>query len=114
MKEMTMSEAKNQCFKEGELIAHFEAAGVKVVPAIRSIDKLMPRLTCEEIQKLKHWMIVEALVYHDLDPEERRELLSRFDTCPCCDQWLGHNRPPADDSGPPSPYRRQKSFDFDR
>jgi hypothetical protein len=30
------------------------------------------------------------------DPDLRRELLNTMDTCPCCDQRLGHNRPPDD------------------
>jgi hypothetical protein len=31
------------------------------------------------------------------DAELRRELLATMDTCPCCDQRLGHPRPPGDD-----------------
>jgi hypothetical protein len=30
------------------------------------------------------------------DPDLRRELLNTMDTCPCCDQRLGHHRPPVD------------------
>jgi hypothetical protein len=47
-------------------------------------------------------------------PEFRRELLKEFDSCPCCQNWLGHNRPPADAYNEPDYTRRQTSFDFKR
>jgi hypothetical protein len=85
--------------KEGDLVAHFHAKGMKVNKALIAIDKLMPRLTPEDIHKLHRWMTLEMLINDDLDPTHRRELLKEFDVCPCCQGWLGHNRPPADDDG---------------
>jgi hypothetical protein len=79
---------------------------------IRRIDKLFPQLTLEECEELHRWLTLHILMHDDPDPEFRRELLKQFDTCPCCQTWLGHNRPPADDDDPPP--RRQTSFDFDR
>jgi hypothetical protein len=103
-----MTEVRNDIFKEGDLVANFRAKGLKVPRVLISIDKLMPQLTPEEIEKLLRWMILDELVHHDPDPETRRRLLSKFDTCPCCQNWLGHNRPPADDGDP------QSSFGFER
>jgi hypothetical protein len=97
-----MTEAKNRCFKPGELIADFEKQGLKITPAIRSMDNLIPQLTCAEVQEYKRELAIYILIHDDPDPEFRRELLSSFETCPCCQQWLGHNRPP-----------RQGSFEFD-
>ena len=108
-----MTEVRNDKFKEGDLVAHFREEGMKVSRTIVSIDKLMPQLTLEEIEDLCHWMTLEELVHGNPTPERRRELLKEFDTCPCCQTWLGHNRPPAEDGESPMP-RRQKSFDFDR
>jgi hypothetical protein len=103
-----MTEWKNPC-KEGDLVAHFRSLGMKVSKPIISIDKLMPRLSQEEVHKLHRELAIHMLLNDDLEPALRRELLKQFDTCPCCQTWLGHNRPPADD-----PARRQTSFDFDR
>jgi len=108
-----MTEVRNNRFKEGDLVAHFRTLGHKITKATISLDKLMPELTPEEIEKLKHWMTRYILINDDPDPEFRRELLKEFDACPCCQTWLGHNRPPAEDGESPMP-RRQKSFDFDR
>jgi hypothetical protein len=103
-----MTEVRNDKFKEGDLVAHFRTLGHKIPKAIISVDKLMPQLTPEEIVKLRRWMAIYILVDDDPDREFRRELLSEFDSCPCCQGWLGHNRPPTDNT------LRQKSFDFDR
>jgi hypothetical protein len=110
-----MTEApKNQCFKPGSLITHFETEGLKVTPAIRSLDNLVTKLTCADVQKCKRELAIYILTHDDPDPEFRRELLAEFDACPCCQSWLGHNRPPADDGADSPMPRRQKSFDFDR
>jgi hypothetical protein len=100
--------------KEGDFIALMTKNGRKPsnIRVIRSIDKLFPQLTLEECEQLDHWLTRYMLMEHDLDPEMRRKLLSKFDSCPCCQSWLGHNRPPAHEGD--LPPRRQKSFDFDR
>jgi hypothetical protein len=82
---------------KGEFVAHMKAKGSKITKAHIRIDELMPLLTPDEIHKLHTWMTFQELADPDTDPEYRRELLSRFDKCPCCDRWLGHNKPPADD-----------------
>jgi hypothetical protein len=104
----------NKCFKKGQLVAEWRAKGREVTKTLIRIDELMPQLTCEEIQKLCHWITFDLLADPETTPGERRELLSRFDKCPCCDRWLGHNNPPADAGEPEAPYRRQRSFKFDR
>src|SRR5262245_113889 len=103
-----MVEVRNDKFKEGDFIALMRANGHKVTQTHRAIDKLMPQLTPEELEELSRWMMLEMLVHGDPSPERRRELLKEFDNCPCCQHWLGHNQPPADNT------LRQKSFDFDR
>ena len=105
-----MTEVRNDRFKEGDLGASFRAAGMKVSRTIIAIDRLMPQLTPADLDELHHWMTLEELLHHNPTPEQRRELLKQFDTCPCCQSWLGHNRPPAEDGNSPMP-RRQKSFD---
>ena len=99
--------------KEGDLIARFRTKGLKVSKTIISIDKLMPKLTDEDIHTLHREVALYMLTHNDLDPEYRRYLLKQFDSCPCCQTWLGHNNPPADDE-PEPPYRQQTSFKFDR
>ena len=76
------------------------------------MDLLLPQLTWEELEKLRHWMRIDLLA--NATPEQRHEMLSTMDTCPCCDRWLGHNKPPANDADDVAPYRRQSSFKFDR
>jgi hypothetical protein len=56
---------------------------------------------------------MHALMDPNLDPEFRHEILSKMDTCPCCQRWLGHNNPPADAGELKTSYRRQHAFDFD-
>jgi hypothetical protein len=99
--------------EQGEFLAWAKAQGWKIRPCHIAMDKLVPELTLEDWQELNHWMALHILINDDPDPEFRRELLAEFDACPCCQQWLGHNRPPAEDGDSPMP-RRQKSFDFDR
>jgi hypothetical protein len=106
-----MTEWKNP-WKEGDFVAHFRALGSKITKPIIGIDRLMPQLSQEEVHKLHRDLAIYMLLNDDLDPAERRELLKQFDTCPCCQGWLGHNRPPDDDGDPPTPYRRQRSFEF--
>jgi hypothetical protein len=89
-----MSEAPKNPFRPGELIAQFESERLKVDGWVRSIDEHLPHATYEEIQKVKRELAIYILTHDDPDPEFRRELLAEFDTCPCCQSWLGHNRPP--------------------
>jgi hypothetical protein len=107
-----MTEVRNNIFKEGDFVSHFRAKGLKVSKRIINMDKLLPELTPEEIEKLGRHMAIYRLTHDNLDPAERRELLKQFDICPCCQAWLGHNRPPADDGAPSA--LRQRSFNFDR
>jgi hypothetical protein len=86
------------------------AAGIKPSKAAIKFDEVLPLLRREEQERLYHQLTLDILMHDDPDPEFRRELLSRFDTCPCCNRWMGHNRPPSGDSDPP--YRRQSTFDF--
>jgi hypothetical protein len=102
-----MTETRNDIFKEGDIIALLRPDGRGITPSIRSVDKLMPQLTRDELSELRRRLAISILVNDDPDPEFRRELLKEFDSCPCCQHWLGHNRPAADD-------RRQPSFDFER
>jgi hypothetical protein len=95
MTDTTTASFGNPHFKKGELIEHFKAQGREVTKTLIRIDELMPQLTCEELKKLKHWMTFEILADSDTSSEARRELLNEFDRCPCCEQWLGHNKPPA-------------------
>jgi hypothetical protein len=39
------------------------------------------------------------------DPELRREILNTMDTCPCCDQRLGHHRSPMNGGSDEQPTR---------
>lgn len=100
-----MTEAGNH-MKEGDLVAHFRSAGVKISKHIVAMDKLLPELTIEEIHRLRRELAIHMLVHDDPDPELRREFLSMFDTCPCCQGWLGHNQPPG-------ARAQQGAFDFD-
>jgi hypothetical protein len=91
------------------------ARGEKLSKAAIAFEQSLPmELTRKQAEELRLRILMLA------DPEERREMLRDYDTCPCCNRWLGHNRPPADGnllhgttkSRPPR--RRQTSFDFDR
>jgi hypothetical protein len=99
-------------FKEGDIIALLTPAGTKPSKAVIRVDKLMPLLTRAELEELRQRLDMEILFDPETEPEVRREILSRFDVCPCCQRWLGHNNPPGDDSDPPPPAvrARQKSF----
>ena len=82
---------------EQELLTIASAGGTtKVSRAAQSISKLMPQLTHDQYHEFWRWAIIEELT--TADPERRRELLHKFDACPCCGGWLGHNGPPTDDS----------------
>ena len=83
-------------FKEGDFIALFKDKGHKITRTIISIDQLLPQLSREDLDKVSDWITRQALMDPETDEEYRRELLSRMDTCPCCQRWLGHNNPPAD------------------
>jgi hypothetical protein len=82
----------------------------KVSPAARQFAKLAPELTPDEWPEVAYGLAVQMLLDDDLDPELRRDILSRFDTCPCCHRWMGHNHPPSDDGD--APPQRQASFGF--
>jgi hypothetical protein len=79
-------------FAEGDLVAAFKSNGLKLSKPITQIDKLLPPLSDADLRQLLRWM--DLMPFADADPERRRELLSERDVCPCCDRWLGHNRPP--------------------
>src|SRR5712691_10685190 len=82
-----LEEWKNP-WKEGDFVAHFRELGRKITKPIISSDKLMPQLTLEEIHKRHRELAIHMLLNDDLDSAERRELLSEFDSCPCCQHWL--------------------------
>jgi hypothetical protein len=105
---MNLSEPRNRKFSEGDLVALLKVADRKPSKAVVQLDKLLPLLTDDDLENLHREITIRQLV--DADPVQRRELLSGVEVCPCCDRWLGHNRPPAEDSDPP--YRRQTSFDL--
>jgi hypothetical protein len=109
-----MTEVRNDRFKEGDVIRLLRPDGRGITPTIRALDKLMPQATPEELREFRRELAIYILVNDDPDPEFRRELLKEFDTCPCCQGWLGHNRPPADAYSEPDYTRRQRSFDFER
>ena len=99
--------------EKGELLAILKAAGIeKPSKAAIRADAFLPELSRDELKQLHDWMTLEELADPDIDPEWRREVLRQLDVCPCCQQWLGQNNPPADSDDPPTPYRRQSSFDF--
>jgi hypothetical protein len=79
------------------VVAALRANGRKVTKAAIQIDKLLPLLTRDELKRLRDWMTRQTLLDPDTDPEFRRELLTTMDVCPCCERWMGHNKPPADD-----------------
>jgi hypothetical protein len=112
-----MTEWQNP-WKEGDLIAVLRANGRKVITKRDiALDKDMTELTFEEGREVFRRLALYILMNDDPDPEFRRELLSQFDSCPCCQTWLGHNRPPDESpptSGDSNPPRRQTSFDFKR
>jgi hypothetical protein len=99
----------NNLFVEGQLVASLKAKGLKVSKAAIQLDKELPLLTRDELEKVYNRLTLDALSDPETTPAERRELLSKLDVCPCCQRWLGHNRPPEDDE---PPHRRQPSFDF--
>ena len=95
-----------------DFLAEQRAKGIEPSKGLLKDCELMSELTRDELKQVFDWLTLYILMHDDPDPEFRRELLSKFDTCPCCQHWLGHNKPPTDDDDPP--YRRQTSFDFDR
>ena len=108
----------------GEFLDAVRAAGVEPSKDLIKLDAELsgmdPPFTREEWRQVYDhltWHLLESCT----DAAERRELLAGRDTCPCCDQWLGHNNPPTDGSADDPPpiikarnaqYRRQTSFDF--
>jgi hypothetical protein len=95
-----------------ETIAALIADGEKPSKQFIRVLDLMMQLTPEERTRLSDWMNWQDLI--KATPEERREILSTMDACPCCGRWMGHNNPPADDDAGGPSYRRQASFDSDR
>jgi len=100
----------SEFFTEGDFVNGLISMGEKPTKAAMAFDKLLPLLTREDLKKLCDEIAWVELRNPDTEPEVRRELLSRWDACPCCGRWLGHNNLPADNDDPP--YRRQPSFDF--
>jgi hypothetical protein len=96
------------------LLADMDAGVVEKSRNLRQFAETLIKyeFTREELKKIYDHTTMLLLV--DGTAEDRREVLATMDTCPCCDRWLGHNKPPADDVAESSPYRRQKTFDFDR
>jgi hypothetical protein len=92
--------SKNKRFRKGDMVAAFKAIGSTITRTHIKIDELMPQLTPEELKELSDWMTLELLRDPETTPEHRRELLGRFEKCPCCDRWLGHNNPPSDTDEP--------------
>jgi hypothetical protein len=80
-------------YTEAHILGTFEAAGIKPSKAARRVAQLAPELTRDEWKDLYEWLTREMLI--DGSPDERREVLATLETCPCCDRWLGQNRPRA-------------------
>lgn len=110
--DMTKSNSKFK--KEGDFIAALRASeeGLSIEKKLGKdavkMDKLLPLCSDEEIRKLRDILMWDLL--RSDDPEVRNEELKNHDKCPCCDRWLGHNRPPAEDDA--TRYRGQGSFKF--
>jgi hypothetical protein len=99
---------------ECQLIALLQAKGIKPSKAAIRLDAELPEWTRDELKELYDRLSRDALMDPDTDQEWRRELLSTMNKCPCCDRWLGHNKPSADAGESEQPYRRQDSCKFDR
>lgn len=111
-------------FKEGDIIRILTTDGFKPlsertksdVKVITELDRLFPLLSDDEVGELIRRMDFDKLADPKTSPEQRREILSRMDECPCCHQWLGHNNPPPDAEEQDAPrsadYRRQDRFKF--
>jgi hypothetical protein len=95
---------------KGQYLAQLAEAGIKPSRGATKLDELLTELSDDDMRKVYDELTIMLLA--ESTPEERREMLATMDTCPCCDRWLGHNNPPADDGEPA--YRRQKAFKFDR
>jgi hypothetical protein len=93
-----------------KLLADMDAGIVEKSRNLRRFAEEMinHEFTREELKKI--YDHITMLLLLEGTAEDRREILATLETCPCCDRWLGHNRPPADDSNP----RRQTAFDFNR
>jgi hypothetical protein len=85
-------------------LADLRAKGVEPRKAILKSCEVMSQGTRDDLRKVYDYLTM--LILLDGSPEDRREVLSTMDVCPCCDRWLGHNKPPVDDGRP------QSSFDF--
>jgi hypothetical protein len=96
------------------ILANLQAKGEKPSRTFARVIELLRQATESDVDELLDHMRLRALMDPDTEPEYRRELLSRYERCPCCDRWLGHNRPPADAYNEPDYTRRQTSFDFKR
>lgn len=71
--------------------------------------EILPRLTDAEKEQVRFAILTNAMETGDTDLVT--DILSGMAECPCCKRWLGHNRPPDDDS--PSPTKaKQTSFEF--
>ena len=81
---------------EQELLTIASAGGTrKVSRAAQSIAKFMPQLTHDQYDEFWRWAIIEELA--TADPGKRRELLRKFDACPCCnDQAPNPSNGPSD------------------
>ena len=80
--------------KKGDFLALLDADDIKPTKAACRVDELLPQLTRDELKELLHRMTFDELADPNTDSETRREILSTMEVCPCCQHWLGHNRPP--------------------
>jgi hypothetical protein len=88
------------------ILAGMRADGIEPTKPHLEIFELVAEMTPDELEEFHEWLTWQVL--QESTAQERREILSKMDTCPCCERWLGHNRPPADNT------LRQKSFDLER
>jgi hypothetical protein len=101
---MTYLSAVGSCVKYLLPLASKNRAGTD------ELEEMLMQCTREELKQIYDQLTIEVLA--EATPEERQEMLKTMDTCPCCDRWMGHNNPPADDDNHDQPYRRQSSFKF--
>jgi hypothetical protein len=72
--------------------------------------ELLPQLTDAEKEQVRLELITEAMRRGETDL--LHEMLDGVAECPCCQRWLGHNRPPANEGNPPTTKAKQTTFGF--
>jgi hypothetical protein len=73
-------------FKQGDFIAGLTASGIEPSKAAIKIDELLPQLSPEDLETVRHHMLWEELP----NAETRPEVPAKMDECPCSGRWLGH------------------------